>query len=72
VIDQLGNGCGRGLRILEYLLLFGKKADCLSTSPYPFIAVGQEGKKHLHFRPALLKIADIIKDNGIIWKGSDP
>jgi len=60
------DGGSRCHGVLEDPLPFGKGKIARDHYGSLLVTVGHKGKKHLHFLAALLHIADVIDDNGII------
>ncbi|MBA7580894.1 hypothetical protein ES708_22792 [subsurface metagenome] len=65
-MDQAIDSGRSGHGVFEDFLPFREGQVATDHDTGPFIAVGQKRKQHFHFFPALLDIADIIDDDGVI------
>lgn len=62
VVNQAIDGCGRGHRVLEDLLLFAERQVAGQHHATALVAFGQECEEHLHLFAALLNVTQIIND----------
>jgi len=65
VVDHAIDRGGGSERILEDLVPLREDQIGSDGDTTPFIALGQEGKEHLHLFAALLDIADIVQDDDV-------
>jgi len=66
VVDQPVDGCGGGHGILENADPIAEDQVAGDEDALAFVPLGQEGEEHLHFVAALLDVADVVEDHGVI------
>ena len=66
VVDQPVDGAGRGHGVFEDAVPIAEDQIAGDEDALAFVPLGQEGEEHLHFVAALLDVADVVEDHGMI------
>jgi len=68
VVDQAVDGRGGRHGVLEDLFPLAERQVAGQQHAAPFVTLGQKREQHLHLLAALLHVADVVDDHGIVFR----